>query len=167
MALAFASLFRWRKEVEQAVSDLASLFSQWVRTGDTYLVLLVLAIIALALVYLVPWIARRIVAPGLGCTFEQLSPEQKGYLTAQFLRGLRRIEVSPMMSRQRWFEALVRLGYVERREIPLQTTPAWSDDVLVTMPYEVTAAAWRELRRKLSRDGNADDRDLGAGRAEP
>jgi len=168
MALALASLFRWRKEVELAAKQLASLFSQWVRTADTFLVLLVFALAALALLYLVPWIVRRVTAPGLGCTFEQLSPEQKGFLTTQFLRGLRRMDVSPMTSRQRWFEALLRLGYVERREIPVQPTPAWSYDLPATMPYEMTAAAWRELRRKLVRDEDAIDReDLGTGRAEP
>lgn len=167
MALALASFLRWRKEVELAVRQLASLFSRWVGTADTFLVLLVFALAALALLYLARWIVQRVTAPGLGCTFDQLSPEQKGFLTTQFLRGLRRIDVSPMASRQRWFEALLRLGYVERCEIPAQPSPAWSYDLPATMPYEVTGAAWRELRRKLVRGEAINQEDLGTGQAEP
>lgn len=159
MALALASLYRWRKEVEHAAQHFMSQFSRWARTSDTFLVLLLIAIVALAIVYIVPWIARRIASPGLGCTFDDLTPEQKGFLTIQFMRGLRRVEVPPMTSRQRWFEALVRLRYVERRDIPLQASQP--------MPYEVTAAAWRELRRKLAREGDASGGDLDAGQAEP
>jgi hypothetical protein len=167
MALALASLYRWRKEVEQAAQHLMSQLSRWARTSDAFLVLLAVAIVALAVVYIVPWIARRMASPGLGCTFEDLTPEQKGFLTIQFARGLRRVEVLPMTSRQRWFESLVRLRYVERREILLQPGQAWPHDSGVTMPYEVTAAAWRELRRKLAREGDASGSDLGTGQAEP
>ena len=91
-----------------------------------------------------------------------ISPEQQGFLTAQFVRGLRRIDVPPMTTRQRWFEALQRSGYVERRDVPMPPRPAWSDDGPITMPYEVTAAAWRELRRNLMRDSDIEESDLGA-----
>ena len=104
--------------------------------------------VALALLYGGSWIARRIIAPGLGCTFEELTPDQKRFLSAQFMGGLRRIEVPLLTSRQRWFEALVSLRYVVRREIPLQSGPL-PNDPPATMPYEVTAAGWRELHRNL------------------
>jgi len=167
MALALASLLRWRKEVEQAAGRFWSAFLHWMSASNTFLVALVLATVALALVSLIPWIIRRSVAPGLGCTFDRLSPEQKGFLTTQFVRGLRRIDVPPMTTRQRWFESLQRSGYVERRDVPVPPRPVWSDDGPITMPYEVTAAAWRELRRNLMRDSDPEESDLGAGQSKP
>jgi hypothetical protein len=159
-----ASLFHWWREIGRAVRQLLTGFAHWTRASDALLVLLVLAVAALTLLYLGSWIARRLIAPGLGCTFQHLMPDQKRFLSAQFMGGLRRIDVPLLTSRQRWFEALVSLRYVVRREISLQSGPA-SCDPPATMPYEVTAAGWRELQRNLAHE-KAMARRIGAGPAE-
>ena len=151
MAFALAGLFLWWREIGRGVRRLTVDLAHWTRASDALLVLLVLAIVALALLYIGSWIARRIIAPGLGCTFDQLTPDQKRFLSAQFMGGLRRIDVPLLTSRQRWFEALVSLRYLVRQDIPLQSG-ARPCDPPPTMPYEVTAAGWRELQRNLARE---------------
>ena len=165
MAFALASLFHSWREIGRFVRRLTADLAHWTRASDGLLVLLVLAVGALVLLYVGSWIARRIIAPGLGCTFEELTPDQKRFLGTQFMGGLRRIEVPLLTSRQRWFEALVSLRYVVRREIPLQPGPRPYDPP-GTMPYEVTAAGWRELQRNLAREKAIAGRGLGAGPAE-
>lgn len=160
-----ASLFHWWRDAGRAVRQLLASFAHWTRASDALLVLLVLAVAALTLLYVGSWIVRRLIAPGLGCTFQALTPDQKRFLSAQFTGGLRRIDVPLLTSRQRWFEALVGLRYVVRREIPLQSGPAPYDPPS-TMPYEVTAAGWRELQRNLAHEKAMPRRRLDAGPTE-
>jgi hypothetical protein len=165
MAFALASFIHWRHEVEQMVYQAAAGVARWGKAGSAFLVLLILAIAGLVLLYAVSWMARRLVAPGLGCTFDKLTPEQKRFLGAQFMSGLRRVEVPLITTRQRWFEGLVSLRYMERREIPLQPGQTRPYDLPGTMPFEVTAAGWRELRRNLAGNGTTAGRGLGTGAA--
>jgi hypothetical protein len=153
-AVALASLFRWRHEVEHAALSVASFMWQWtwraVMTDDWFVALL-LAGVATALVQGIGWIVVQLTSPGLGCAFEELSREQQDFLKAQFSRGTRRIDVEPGISFQKWFTSLVKLEYLVPEDVRVAARPTWRYGSSENWPYDVTDAGWRELKRKLPR----------------